>query len=187
MSQEITSSSWNFRLEDLSKTNFVSDKKDFTVLNIDIDREVFVRKTAIEILRSLEADKQPLWGIMSTQHMVEHLIYITGNILDDREIKLITPEEKLPRYKQFLMSPYGFVRNFKFPLLPENETTPLEFENMDAAIEAFESITERLFGYIDNIEFRTSLHPMYGYLNRDERIMFQFKHIQHHLMQFELI
>ena len=96
----------------------MADKRELVELNIDVDRESFVREEASALLKRLDPDAKPQWGMMSAQHMVEHLIYTTGNLLGDREIVLYTPEEKLPRYKEFLMGPYGFMRNFKFPMIP---------------------------------------------------------------------
>jgi len=165
----------------------MSEKPQLPVLNIDVDREAFVKHGGLELLRALDPSAKADWGMMTAQHMVEHLIYITENILGEREVQLITPEDKLPKYKAFLMGKLGFMQNFKFPLLPENELVPLKNESYEKAVSEFAGITDRLFGLLNNEGFETSLHPMYGPLNREQVIMFQFKHMTHHLMQFGLL
>jgi len=165
----------------------MGDKKKYSELDITVDREAFVRNEVAPRLKEMDIEASPVWGMMSAQHMVEHLIYITENMLIDHKIQLITPEEHLPKYKAFLMGTFGFIRNFKFPMLPANELVPLKYDNYQSAVEAFEQITERLFEHLDNPAFKTLLHPIYGPLNREEAIMFQFKHTSHHLMQFSLV
>lgn len=162
----------------------MSDKTDYVLLPMDTDRERFIRVEVPAFLRGLSPDARPLWGIMSPRHMVEHLIYITGNLVGDRPVEVFTPAEKLPRYLEFLRSPYGFMRNFKFPLLPREETMPLVFGSLEEAVDGLDTIQDRFFDLVKSPLFTTLTHPIYGELNRGDAVLFQFKHVAHHLMQF---
>ena len=165
----------------------MSERTPLVELNIAVDREAFVRETAVGLLRTLKVDAVPLWGMMTAQHMVEHLIYITENTLGIRSVELLIPVEKLGRYKAFLMSNNGFMRNFKFPLLPANELSPLTYASLEDALNAFEQINMEVISSLNSPEFESAPHPFYGQMNREEAIMFQFKHLMHHLMQFGLV
>lgn len=162
----------------------MSVSRPYPELPIHWDREDFLTRTAPEFLRMLEPGQSPVWGEMSPGHMVEHLIYITENCRGVREIPLLIPEEELPKYKGFLMSRYGFTRNFKFPLLPESGLLPLTYRHYGEALDALTDELENFFDYIDDPDFEYAPHPFYGPMSREEAIMFQFKHFLHHMMQF---
>jgi oxepin-CoA hydrolase/3-oxo-5,6-dehydrosuberyl-CoA semialdehyde dehydrogenase len=165
----------------------MSERQELVELNINVDREAFVRKGALELLDSLAEDALPLWGTMTPRHMVEHLVYITENSLGRRPVPLLVPEDKLPKYKDFLMSSKGFMRNFRFPLLPSDGLQPLQFASMDEAVGALRQVNAEYMAMLDDPSFETAPHPFYGKMNREEAVMFQFKHFTHHLMQFGLI
>ncbi len=165
----------------------MSKKIQLPVLDISVDKAKFLSDDALNLLLTLKSSKKPLWGIMTPHHMVEHLCYILENSVGRRKIDTITPEEKLPKYKQFLMSQYGFTRNFKFPHLPLNELVPLKTNSIGEAIELYQTLVKEMLALINKPDFKTTPHPMYGPLNKDETLMFHYKHVQHHLSQFELV
>lgn len=165
----------------------MSERPELVELDIDTDREAFVRRKAPELLRNLDPGAEAVWGSMTPQHMVEHLTYITENSLGRRKFPLLIPEEKLPKYKAFLMSNRGFMRNFKFPLLPDEGLPALKHENYESAMEEFVAVNKEFLDMVNDPSFETAPHPFYGQMVREEAIMFQFKHFTHHLMQFGLL
>lgn len=157
------------------------------ILNIKVDKSEFLKTDALNLMLTLKAETKPLWGMMTAHHMIEHLCYIIENSVGRRKIETITPEEKLPKFKQFLMSPYGFTQNFKFPLLPENDLVPLRTKDIAEAIELYVELVGEMIELINQPDFTTTPHPMYGPLNKEETLMFHYKHLQHHLSQFGLV
>lgn len=165
----------------------MSKKVQLPILDISLDKTEFLKTEAVNLLLRLKADKKPLWGMMTAHHMVEHLCYIIENSVGKRQLKTLTPEEKLPKFKTFLMSEYGFTQNFKFPLLPENELVPLRTEDISEAIELYSALIDEMDELINRANFTTTPHPIYGPLNKEETLMFHYKHLQHHLSQFGLV
>ncbi len=161
-------------------------KQELPILDLAINQENFIKIELLELLGQLSDQSKPLWGMMTAQHMVEHLIFIFENSSGVREIKLLIPEDKLPKYVAFLRSNYGFTRNFKFAMLPENELVSLRYDSLEESLEALEENIKMFFEYINAVNFSNTIHPYYGSLNKEDSILFQYKHAMHHLMQFGL-
>ena len=153
-------------------------------VNLDVNYRAFISVDALEFISALDVNQKPLWGMMTPQHMIEHLIYILENSSDKREMKLVIPEEKVEKSQAFLRSNRSLPVNFKFPLLPEDKLVDLKFINMGTAVSALEEEVTYFLIYIDSEKFTTVVHPFYGALNRDEILLFQYKHFVHHLRQF---
>ncbi|MEZ5009150.1 MAG: hypothetical protein R2753_13450 [Chitinophagales bacterium] len=162
-------------------------KQSLPILNLAVNQELFIKKESIDLLKTLQSNMQPLWGMMTPQHMIEHLIFIYENSIGEREVKLLVEEEKLPKFQAFLRSNYGFSQNFKFGMLPENELVPLKYDSIEEAIIELENYIKKFFEMVDSDSFLFMMHPYYGKLNKEDAILFQFKHTMHHLMQFGLI
>ncbi len=139
------------------------------------------------LLRKLTPDLQPAWGKMTAHHMVEHLAWVIDGAMGKWEVTVITPEEKLPRVKQFISTNFAISQNFAHPNMPaDGGLPPLQTPNIGAAIEAFwQKWTEFDAFMAANPDKRTN-HVVFGSLNYDEWRLMQFKHVVHHLTQFGL-
>ena len=75
-----------------------------------------------------------MWGIMSAQHMVEHLIQavqLSNGTLDNKEC--MNPPEKLNVLKRFLLSSRPMPKNFVNPVIG-SELKPLINSSLQNAI-----------------------------------------------------
>ncbi|HBX62657.1 MAG TPA: hypothetical protein DEG63_06140, partial [Flavobacteriaceae bacterium] len=61
------------------------------------------KASLISKLKSLKVDQQPEWGIMTPQHMVEHLIVTTKISNGGLTVPCRIPIEQIPQYKSFLL------------------------------------------------------------------------------------
>ncbi len=153
---------------------------------MQLEKLAFITTDSLFRLNSLPANEMGKWGKMNGQQMVEHLTAFfkisTGNIY----IPLVTPEENLPRLKQFLYSDKEFRENTKAPVLPEE---PLPLGNTTIT-EALQELANEivLFNnrYIENPQ-QIVQHPVFGDLSYEEWVLLHYKHVLHHLKQFELL
>lgn len=130
-------------------------------------------------------DTKPLWGKMSAQHMVEHLILTLRIGTGKLETKVYSPDEKLPVLKRILLSNRPLPKNFISPIVGE-KLLPLEFNDLD---EAMENLKLELNTYYDFFEKNPDAilpNPTFGKLNKEEWELFHKKHFEHHLSQFGL-
>lgn len=139
-------------------------------------------------LDQLQPEQKPLWGMMTPQHMVEHLIVTfrisTGKITT----KVYMPAEKVEKYKQYgLLSDQPFTVNFKNPILPKDTLPPTETESLEVAKDVLLKEVTHFHKYYCEHPENTWPHPVFGNLNYEEWKQFHYKHIHHHFRQFALI
>jgi hypothetical protein len=137
-------------------------------------------------IEKLTPDTPPKWGVMNAQQMIEHLTHFYGVSLEEIPARLHTPEAHLPKYMEFLMSEKEFRENTKAPseLLGE-EPMPLESGSLSEAIKKLKDTVTRFVQFFE--ADRKTLHPVFGQLNYEEWIRLHYKHVVHHLKQFDLL
>jgi len=140
----------------------------------------------LELLDNLKEDTGQLWGKMSAQHMVEHLIYAvrTGN--GKLNIGCFNPPDKWPTLKRFLLSSRPFPREFINPIIGEN-LFPLQYENLEEAKKILEEEIKDYYRYFEENRDALLLNPTFGELNGSEWEAFHEKHFTHHFSQFGLL
>lgn len=158
-----------------------------TILDISIDFEHFFQVKIPAIITSIKGNEIAKWGLMNVHQMLEHLLFPLNFAIATTPIILITPEEKLPRQREFLMSVYGMPQNFKTPFLPADKTVPYIHENMEDAKTELKNTIQEFLKIINDKDFTTKLHPVFGQLDKHQWLLFQYKHFMHHFSQFGLI
>src|SRR5699024_536469 len=100
-------------------------------------QETFVEMTDAKIeecLTKLKEDAKPKWGIMTPQHMIEHLEFTykidSGDIQD---FEVATPEKILDKVHASLYDFKKLPHNYNFPLLEENKLEELQHPDLDTA------------------------------------------------------
>lgn len=138
------------------------------------------------LLATLTETHKPAWGKMTAQHMLEHL----GNTLviarSEKPLPIVTPEDKLPAYRQFLMSDKPFSQSIPNPFIGEG-LPALRFENLETAKEKLQKALSGFHAYFAANPDAKPIHPFFGNLNYEEWQQFQRKHFNHHFRQFGLI
>lgn len=136
------------------------------------------------LLKKLTPDLRPLWGQMSPQHAIEHLSLIFRASAGKWPVPVVTPAEKLPKYRMFVYSNMAISRNFKNALMDPEKLPPLKFPDLETAIGVFwKSWAEFGEYFAQNPEAMTN-HVTFGPLSGSEWRRFHFKHVVHHLAQF---
>ncbi len=139
-----------------------------------------------QLLKNLEEGVQPVWGLMTAQHMLEHLIVVFKMALGRVKLPVITPPEKLDRARGFLISEGPMRRSVPSPI-GRDELQPLRFVSLEAARE---KLILEIGGYIrftgENPDFVAN-HPYGGPMSTEDWLRFHKKHFIHHFTQFRLI
>ncbi len=140
----------------------------------------------LSLLKKLTNETKPLWGKMSAQHMVEHLILAAKMSNGKLKYECFNPPEKLPVLKKFLTSSRPLPRNFINPAIGE-DLIPLEFDSLEIAKEALIHEMTDHFNYFIKYPDAVLTNVTFGDLSKNEWEVFHIKHITHHLNQFGLI
>ena len=140
----------------------------------------------IEKLILLRANTKPLWGKMTPQHMVEHLILAMRMSTGKLKLECFNPPEKLPALKKFLMSSRPLPKFFVNPAIGEN-LLPLEYSSLE---EAKNILNQEIIDYLSHFELNPeakTVNVTFGELNKEEWDVFHKKHFLHHFSQFGLL
>jgi oxepin-CoA hydrolase/3-oxo-5,6-dehydrosuberyl-CoA semialdehyde dehydrogenase len=154
-------------------------------------QETFVEMTDEKIeecLSKLTADLKPKWGIMTPQHMIEHLEYTykiaSGEIQD---FQVATPEKILEKVHVSLYNYDKFPKNSNFPQLEKDKLDTLKHSDLATAIEKFKAQREKYLEYFKKHPEAKLKNLVFGELNKYESYLLERKHLNHHFEQFGLI
>ena len=136
-------------------------------------------------LKKLDRNSQPLWGKMSPADMLNHLRLAVRMSIEQEDVEVQTPADKLPGYKKFLMSEHPFPKNAEAPSqlilaqqAPASDLDDLKLQLMKALVE--------MQSYFEKNPAHSAVHPTFGRLNVTEWKHLHKKHILHHCSQFGL-
>jgi hypothetical protein len=161
-----------------------------TEISFDVNdeklRETFFDLLLPDCIARLTETAPPLWGKMTAQHMIEHLLWAfecsTGTI----DLPCYTPENLLQRAKRFLYDNRPTPQLFRNPLLGENPP-PFRFTGFADAKSALRNEVTRFVDQFRQQPNALHVHPIFGPIGAEEWHRSHFKHCYHHLLQFGLI
>ena len=139
----------------------------------------------LKSLSFLQIDQKPLWGKMTPQHMVEHLILSVQMSNGQLELKCVSQPDKLPTLKRFLLSERPLPKEYINPYIGPN-LLPLKYSSLnEGVVNLEEEINNYNEFFILNPDIKT-VHVTFGELNKLEWDRFHSKHFIHHFTQFDL-
>ncbi len=151
------------------------------------EKSYFFKKQLPELLRQLNPNQKPEWGVLNPQAMVEHLSsswYISnGRAWVDQK----TTDTEAEQYRMVLDSDEPMPPNTKNPGMPEGESPAIRKPDLASAIEMLEDEIQQFFKYFEQNPNARPAHPLFGPLSYYQWLQFQTMHIKHHLRQFNLI
>jgi len=145
------------------------------------------RHTIESLLEKLDEDTKPKWGLMTAQHLVEHLEFFTRMALGEVETEITTPEKYLEKYQDSLWNYKPMPREFKHPMLEKGKTEELRFENLAEAKKAYLTAYDRYEQFFKDNPEATTANTVFGMLDRYHWYLLNRKHLNHHFEQFGLI
>jgi len=142
-------------------------------------------ETLLPYFEKLEHGKQPLWGQMSAQRMVEHLtdtlLIATGENPWPSEV----PEEKFARMTAFLDTDKPMAQGMTVSFAAAS--TGLRHEEIELAIDEYIEVWLNLEDMYTADPALANPHPYYGPLTFDQWKRLHSKHLTHHFKQFGLL
>ncbi len=119
-------------------------------------------KSNLNLLYVLDSQTTSNWGKMNVQHMIEHVADFFNVSTEKLKFDLVTPEEHLPKYKEFLFSEKEFRENTKAPVtVLGEEPLPLRSPSLEVAIVYLKKAAEHFFFYFENDPLKKTIHPVF--------------------------
>jgi oxepin-CoA hydrolase/3-oxo-5,6-dehydrosuberyl-CoA semialdehyde dehydrogenase len=145
------------------------------------------REDLFNRFQKLTASASPLFGKMTPQQMIEHLILTIRVSSGKDERKLVVDPEKAEKIKAFtIMTDQDIPMGVKSPLYRE-QLPPLEYTSLTEAIEVLRKELTYFDEYYQLNPANKHIQPLMGELNHQEWVRFHSKHFKHHLKQFDLV
>ena len=139
-------------------------------------------------LEKLTPETEAKFGVMTAQHMVEHLILLMKISTGKLQIPLSRSEESAETFKQQLIyTDMEFPKGVKAKGIPEDKPLPLRYENLEKSIEKLNMEIDDFHLYFTENPEQKTLHPVLNWLNYAEWKVFHSKHFTHHFGQFGLV
>jgi len=154
-------------------------------------QETFVEITESKIrecLNNLTDKAKAKWGMMTPQHMVEHLegsYRVAAGQFQDFEIA--TPEKYIEKVRNTLYNYEKMPQNVEMPLLKKGEVETLRHGNLETAKEKMLEAREKYIMYYKDHPEAINNNTVFGALNKYEWYLLERKHLNHHFEQFGLI
>lgn len=154
-------------------------------------QEVFVEMTEEkiqELVNKITENDKPKWGIMTPQHMLEHLeesYKVLGGQIQDFEI--VTPEKIVEKVRNSLYNYEKFPQNSQFPTMKKGELEDLKHPDLATAKEKFFEAREVYTAFFKENPDAVLKNMVFGELNKYESYLLERKHLNHHFEQFGLI
>lgn len=142
------------------------------------------RNQLLEFLEQLDSQKEPNFGSMTPQHMIEHLCLATSLSNGQVHGELTVAPERADRSKQFMIyTDRTFPRGIKVTN-PDGSLPDFNFETIEAAKGALREHIANFDAFFEENPDESPVHPVLGPLTHAEWIIFHSKHFTHHFEQF---
>jgi oxepin-CoA hydrolase / 3-oxo-5,6-dehydrosuberyl-CoA semialdehyde dehydrogenase len=154
-------------------------------------QEVFVEMTNEKVeacINKLTQDAKPKWGILTPQHLLEHLEQgyriMSGEIQD---FEIATPEKILEKVHHSLYNYEKFPQGTAFPTMRKGELEDLIHPDFEIAKAKFFEARAAYQSYFKENPEAVMKNMVFGELNRYESYLLERKHLNHHFEQFGVL
>ncbi len=148
-------------------------------------KKEFLSQEVPTLLASLSADQVPAFGLMTPQHMIEHLtssIKASVKRYGDPDPALA---EKQAGFKRFIEK--GAILQHR----PSNKTAAdlpaYKYETLAEAITQIPVAVDRFYTHFEAQPDFISYNMFMGELNFEDLELFNYQHVRYHLWQFGLL
>jgi len=137
-----------------------------------------------ESLAQLTEQSKAAWGILTPQHMVEHLDFFFNMALGKIPTEIVTPDDKIERVQEMLYTYEPMMRKFDHPQLKKGELEELKYADLATAKAALLETYRAFEEYYKEHPGATQPNTIFGALDKEMWGLLNRKHIAHHFGQF---
>ncbi len=147
----------------------------------------FNKTNVAKALDKLTEEHKANWGILTPQHMVEHLEFFMQMAIGRVETEIITPANRIDRFQESLFNYRAMHRGFDHPLLKEKELEDLRFDSLATAKAALLSVLDEYEAFFKENPGIETANTIFGMLDKQLWDLMNRKHFHHHFSQFGLV
>jgi oxepin-CoA hydrolase/3-oxo-5,6-dehydrosuberyl-CoA semialdehyde dehydrogenase len=137
------------------------------------------------LLQDLNSEQAPNFGLMTPQHMLEHLTWIIKSSAKQHENPGNEPSRSQLGFQKFIQK--GAIFQHRPSDKTKEDLPPLKYASYDEALAQIPIAINRFYDHYEAMEIPKGYHPMMGELTFEQIELFHFMHCRYHLWQFGLL
>lgn len=145
------------------------------------------REAIASLLENLSESSEARWGMMTPQHMVEHLEHFLKMSIGEEQSICEQSEEAQEKFQNWLYTFKPISKGLKYGGLPESSLAELSYPSLDKAKQAFLVKFKEFQIYYKEHPEKQHTHPLFGTIGKEMWELFHQKHFYHHFNQFGLV
>ena len=170
--------------QDLTKLGVLRKRNNYQIMTPK--HKDFLSKELPAKLRTLASDQEPNFGLMTAQHMVEHLIYVTKTLSK----RVGEPDGEMSKsqhyFRKFINAGCPFAYKPKEGA-NKADLKELRSATIEEAIQGLEAATAKFYALFESNPDHKSYNPMMGEFDLAELELFNYQHGRWHAYQFGLV
>jgi len=152
---------------------------------ISNDKREFLTMQVPQLLTNLTDSAEAKFGLMTPQHMVEHLTWVTKSSLTRHGEPEAEPTDSQMYFRKFMDK--GAVFKHRPTEKTAADLPKLKYGSLAEAVEQVPDAVDRLYQTFEqNPDFKT-FNPMMGEFTFEDQELFHYQHFKYHFYQFGLI
>ncbi|MEM6632496.1 MAG: hypothetical protein AAF694_22690 [Bacteroidota bacterium] len=148
-------------------------------------KKSFLTEEVLPLLNTLKADTQPAFGLMTAQHMVEHLTWVTKSSSKRNGEPAGEPTQRQLGFKRFIEQ--GAIFEHRPSDKTKADLPPLKYGSLTEALEQIPVAIERFYSLFENNPGFKSYTSFTGELSFEELELMHYQHFRYHMWQFGLV
>ena len=137
-------------------------------------------------LRTLKGNEEPVFGLMTPQHMIEHLAWSSKMYYRQGEPTGEAPGKSEIYFQEFVRKGCPF-KYFPKDGVTKADLRELKYPNMESAIEALEEVYRKFYKLAEDQPNYKSYSPTIGEFSVEQLDTFLGQHARWHSYQFGLL
>lgn len=149
------------------------------------NKKEFLTQQVPDLLKKLNADTAPAFGLMTPQHMVEHLTWVVKSSIKRYGEPVDPPTKGQLGFKRFIEK--GAILKHKPSDKTKADLPELKYNSLEEAAAQIPVAVDRFYNHFEaNPGFQSHL-PFAGEMSFEELELFHYQHYRFHLWQFGLL
>lgn len=146
----------------------------------------FLQNKFPKLLKNLSPDRKGNFGLMTPQHMVEHLIgAIKSAAVKHEGERLNPPSERQIGMQKFIQS--GSVLSHRPSDKTKADLPELKHASLEDAVELIPGAVQEYYDFVDANPDYKPYASFLGEVQHEDLELFHYMHIKYHLWQFGLL
>lgn len=151
-----------------------------------INKREFLTNELPKLLQQLTPDTKRNFGVMTPQHMVEHLTWVIKSVAKKYEGERENPPNKRQLgFQKFIAN--GAILQHRPSDKIEADNPPLKYQSLEEAISHIPEAVNRFYNFWDENPDYKPYTSFIGEISFESLELFHYNHVRYHLWQFGLL